>query len=317
MRQSPIDAFLRAKARRAAALAQARRSDAARTAQLAFDFEAPASERAEASDVVVVPPLPAAPVAPEVQAYPVAPPVGETLADADDLEARRTSMEPKLRAITQAVADATRVPVEIVLTENRRTMISTRRREGTLVVRIHRIFLRAGPTVVHALARYLSRSDARASRLVGEFIEAQRHHVRPARPRTLRHEGHHHDLRSLFDEVNTAEFGGVIDGVSITWGKHGTSKRRRRSIRLGTYTRDEKLVRIHPALDASWVPRFFVRYIVFHELLHHVEPEIEHEGRTEFHTAKFRARERAYGEYRQALDWERENLNRLLSGSRG
>lgn len=231
----------------------------------------------------------------------------EVVRDADDGTAA------ELTRLTATVREVAGLPIELVLTENRRTMISTRRRDDVLVVRLHRMFLRAGPTVVHALGRYLSRSDARASRLVSEFIESQRGTVHAARPRQLRHAGHHHDLRSIFDEVNRDEFAGGIEGVAITWGKFGTKTRhRKRSIRLGTYTRDEHLVRIHPALDASWVPRFFVRYIVFHELLHHVEPEVERGGRTEFHTERFRARERAYHDYARALTWERENLARLL-----
>lgn len=282
-----------------------RRADALggapRTAQLAFDFEA--EQAALSAAMPSVPSRASGGIYAPTKASPLR--VADELADAAYLAAR-------LAVIQHTIADATKVAVHIVLTENRRTMISTQKRDGGLVVRLHRMFLRAGPTIVTALGRYLSRSDARASRLVSEFIESQRGQVRAPRPHTLRHEGHHHDLQPLFDEVNHAEFGGAVEGVSITWGRHGSRARRRRSIRLGTYTREEQLVRIHPALDVVWVPRFFVRYIVFHELLHHVEPEIEHAGRTEFHTERFRARERAYGDYVRSLAWERENLSRLL-----
>ena len=88
--------------------------------------------------------------------------------------------------------------------------------------------------------------------------------------------------------------------------------RRRRSIRLGTYSFDERLIRVHPKLDEAWVPHFFVRFIVFHEMLHHVEPARETRSRTEFHTPAFRARERAYPEYERSIAWERANLRQLL-----
>lgn len=280
---------LRAAVRRAEAL-----GGAPRTAQLAFEFEFEFEPESASVPYLASKPAPL-----------------RVAEDAIDLAISAA----RLDAIQYVIATATKVPVQMVLTENRRTMISTQKRDGTLVVRLHRMFLRAGPTVVTALGRYLSRSDARASRLVSEFIESQRGQVRAPRPHTLRHEGHHHDLRTLFDEVNRAEFGGAVQGVAITWGRHGSRARRRRSIRLGTYTREERLVRIHPALDVAWVPRFFVRYIVFHELLHHVEPEIEHAGRTEFHTERFRAREQAYVDYGRSLTWERENLSRLLRPS--
>lgn len=276
---------------------------AGRTTQLAFDFGAPLPDVGAQAPVSPTPAYP-----PEPRPYPLPSSAAPLL-----VKDGERALEPRLAVLEKAIAEVAGVEVEVILTENRRTMISTRRRGSVLVVRLHRMFLRAGPTVIHALARYLSRSDVRASRLVSEFIESQRGQVQAGRPPKLREAGHHHDLRAIFDDVNRAEFGGAIEGVAITWGKYGTKKRnRRRSIRLGTYTRDEKLVRIHPALDASWVPGFFVRYIVFHELLHHVEPEIERPGRTEFHTPRFRDRERRYHDYVRALTWERENLGRLL-----
>lgn len=297
---------LRVAARRAEAL-----GGAPRGAQLAFDFDAAGSSQGSThapSGLTASTPKSASPSsegAPYASSASVALRAADEAADAAYLAAR-------LAVIQHTIAAATKVPVRIVLTENRRTIISTQKRDGGLVVRLHRMFLRAGPTIVTALGRYLSRSDARASRLVSEYIESQRGQVRAPRPHTLRQEGHHHDLAALFDEVNQAEFGGAIEGISITWGRHGSRAGRRRSIRLGTYTREERLVRVHPALDVLWVPRFFVRYIVFHELLHHVEPEIERGGRTEFHTERFRARERAYVDYGRAITWERENLSRLL-----
>ena len=263
---------------------------APRSGQLVFAFEEAPPTPYPSSVQIIAPP-------PEASALPSGPPPA--------------SEEALLAALTLAVRSAAEIPLELALTDNRRTMISTRRRGAGLHVRLHRMFLDAGPLVQAALGRYLARRDARASRLVGEFIEANRDRIRAAPPHLLRTSGHHHDLSSLLAEVSHAEFGGPLDGVRITWGRPGAA-RRKRSIRLGTYSHEERLVRIHPSLDAAWVPRFFVRYIVFHELLHHVEPGIERNGRTEFHTPAFRAREQRYGDYARALAWEREHLPRLL-----
>jgi hypothetical protein len=72
------------------------------------------------------------------------------------------------------------------------------------------------------------------------------------------------------------------------------------------------LIRIHPALDQSWVPRYFVEYIVYHEMLHHVIPMPERNGRRQLHTPEFRARERAFAHFERALAWERRHVHRLL-----
>lgn len=219
--------------------------------------------------------------------------------------------------IAGSMAKLLGVAVEVELTRNRRTMISTARAGSALRVRLHRMFVEADREIVEALGRYVKSGDRRASRALGDFIEEKRDRFVAPRPRpALRTRGDHHDLEEIFGAVERAWFPGGVEGVGITWGRRGAAgrgRRRKRSIRLGTYTHDERLVRVHPVLDQSWVPRFFVQYIVFHELLHHVEPAREEEGRTIFHTAEFRRREQAYPDYERALAWERANISKLLA----
>lgn len=203
---------------------------------------------------------------------------------------------------------------ELVWTDNRRTVLSSLRQQGKTVVRLHRIFAHAPDDTLEAVGRYLASGDRRASWAISRFVDAHRESISAASPpRTLEARGAAHDLGSMFGELEREHFEGQFAGVGITWGRRGpVSGRRRRSIRLGTYSHDERVIRVHPTLDQAWVPRFFVRFIVFHEMLHHVEPPKVTERRTEFHTPAFRAREQAYGEYDRAIAWERANLGRLL-----
>jgi predicted metal-dependent hydrolase len=102
--------------------------------------------------------------------------------------------------------------------------------------------------------------------------------------------------------------------VNVTWARSHTARASasRRSIKLGSYTSRDRLIRVHPALDAAFVPRFFVEYIVYHEMLHHVLPPRLLNGRRELHGPAFLARERQFHDYQAALRWERENLRKLL-----
>lgn len=218
-----------------------------------------------------------------------------------------------------AIASAHGVSVDLELTRNRRTMISSARAPGRLVVRLHEMFVEADGAVTAALCSYLKSGDSHSSRVLSTFIEAQRGRwISDGPARRLRTRGDHHDLSSIFARIGNAYFPEALEGVGITWGKRGAALRgtSRRSIRLGTYTLDEQLIRIHPVLDRSWVPSFFIEYIVFHEMLHHVEPAREERGRTIFHTPEFRRRERAYPEYIRALEWERANIDKLLTAAR-
>lgn len=205
----------------------------------------------------------------------------------------------------------------LAVTDNRRTMISSSRKGGVLRLRLHHMFLDADPFTLTALGRYLRDGDRNASTLLGGFIESRRQHIAPPprRPRLLRTAGAHHDLASLFELLNARYFQGLVD-ATVTWGRRAPpvrGRRRRQSIKLGTYCSEEKLVRIHPALDQPFVPRFFVEYIVFHEMLHHVMPMPVSNGRRQFHTPEFRARERTFAEYERAIRWEKRFVHRLLN----
>jgi hypothetical protein len=75
-------------------------------------------------------------------------------------------------------------------------------------------------------------------------------------------------------------------------------------------------VRIHPRLDAADVPRFFVEFIVYHEMLHAARgQEGERNGRRVVHSKEFRAAERNFAQYKEAIEWEKKNLGRFLSPS--
>lgn len=210
----------------------------------------------------------------------------------------------------------------LTVTDNRRTMVSIRRDDGMQRVRLHHMFLDAPPEVVTALGRYFARGDRFASKLIDRYIAAQQSRIRtpsePADETQLDPCGEVYDLTEVLRCVSERYFDGRVQ-LPITWGRNGTSHRRRRSrrtIRMGTYLIDEKFIRIHPALDQAFVPRFFVEWVVYHEMLHHVVPMPVINGRRVYHSDEFRARERRFEDYERAVAWEKTYLTRLIS-SRG
>lgn len=134
------------------------------------------------------------------------------------------------------------------------------------------------------------------------------------RERTVRAVGQHHDLLGIFHELNVQHFCGEIL-ARPRWGNWPSTRRRaraQRSIRLGSYVPEDGIIRVHPYLDQNWVPHFFVRYIMFHEMLHEACPPVELNGRRYQHHRVFRERERAYPDYLRAITWERRHIHRLL-----
>ncbi len=203
-------------------------------------------------------------------------------------------------------------PVILSITDNRHSMIHATRRSGLLRVRLHHMFLDAPSSVVEALVRFLLYRDRDASALVGRYIDGNMFRIRSLEPkRALRTQGEVHDLQDLFDELNAQYFGGEVD-ARISWGTDTPARRGRTTIKLGSYTAHAQLVRVHPRLDQPFVPRWFVAFVVFHEMLHHVMPATRVDGRRKLHPPEFRARERTYRHYDRAVAWEQANLDRLL-----
>lgn len=211
-------------------------------------------------------------------------------------------------------------PVRLRVHDNRSTMISFRREARAIHLRVHHMFLRAGPEVVGALAEYARVRCERSGRLLDDFVRRNRVAIKPADPekarqRPLRTLGETHDLAALFASINARYFDGAID-ARIGWGR-GSVARPRRSIRMGAYFHETRTILIHPALDRAAVPRYFVELVVFHEMLHQAVPQQrDAAGRRCVHSPEFRAREREFADFDRARVWERDNLGILLGTKR-
>lgn len=242
-----------------------------------------------------------------------------------ELTDAQSSLERRIRA------HLARGSVRVTLTDNRYTMISVRRqaagngrgakkpshgRDRHYDVRLHHMFADADPVITRALARYIAENDRDASRTLGDFIDANTERVRGKTRRSALQvvvtAGDHHDLRAIYDDLNRRYFDDKID-AAITWGPRTGRPRRRNSIKMGSYSVEDRLIRIHRSLDRAFVPRFFVEWIVFHEMLHQVHDIKVKNGRREFHTKAFLADEAQFEHYHEARAWERRHLDALLT----
>ncbi len=228
-------------------------------------------------------------------------------------EAAERSLERRIRA------HLTRAELSVILTDNRYTMISVRR-EGKdtkrFKARLHHMFADASPVITRALARYIVNNDRAASKILGEYIDANQHRVRSAAKsrssQRLITKGRIHDLRDIFDDLNRRYFGDSIE-ARITWGQRARRPKRRNSIKMGSYSVEDRLIRIHRSLDRPFVPRFFVEWVVFHEMLHQVHDIKVVNGRRRFHSKEFLRDEATFEHYAEARAWERANLDALLT----
>ena len=227
----------------------------------------------------------------------------------------------------------------LTLTDNRSTVLSSRPRDGgSLDVRLHWSFASAPEPVLAAVARVVGgprrgaalrrarevvrgwiadhrqAGDGGPPERLAPAVAAQRRPVEAPQPPR----GRVHDLVAIRDEVNRRYFGGRLE-VDIAWSRNGRpAARRRRSrtgravVKLGSWSPQDRTVRIHPVLDHHSVPHVVVASVVHHELLHaDLEPEVRN-GRRRLHTPEFRRRERGFAGYEEARGWIDRHLNDLV-----
>jgi hypothetical protein len=117
-------------------------------------------------------------------------------------------------------------------------------------------------------------------------------------------QGEVYDLDRMFRKLNRHYFDDTIPKPTLTW-----SQRRTKRI-LGHHDYVHESITISKTLDSKDVPKWFVEYILYHEMLHIKHPARIIKGRRYYHTSAFRLDERRFPHYEQAQRWL-ERLARL------
>lgn len=219
--------------------------------------------------------------------------------------------------------------VRLKMTTNRSVMARVSKGVDCVVkVRLHRIFLFAPRPVLKALGRFVRFPRSRPARevlnafvrgeddrvlLCGNRVGDEQPQAARARRCRLQARGECFDLAEILDGLNGRHFNGLVK-ARIGWGRRGRPGPRQ-TIHFGTFEDDAQggIIRIHPAVDRSYVPWEFVEYIVFHEMLHAVIPVTRGKnGRRVVHSKSFLEREATFPRYEALRRWEKSNLHRFL-----
>ncbi len=187
-----------------------------------------------------------------------------------------------------------------------------RMKKETVHIRVSDILRGAPEEVLQALilvliARALRRKPRKeALRLYNEYIhrpqvEACHAKARKKRRRKLLTDpkGKHHDLNESFQRINRRYFGGSLEKPILSWSP--TASRRQ----LGYHDSHLNVIVISRWLDRKTVPVFFVDFIMYHELLHIVVPAEFRNGKRIVHTREFKALEKRFDHYEDAVEWLR------------
>ncbi|MCX7046761.1 MAG: hypothetical protein NTX50_14905 [Candidatus Sumerlaeota bacterium] len=245
---------------------------------------------------------------------------------------QRLILEQARRVLERRMQAFYGCPLQLRLNNNRRTYFSVSRPKGEAArLSLHRCFAEAPDEILEAVAAMMkARAPEAAERcrlFVAQYDQKRAGAGQAPRlaPGLRRTKGRHHDLKELAESVNQRYFQGAL-AIRITWGKNSDPsgadgmqsgrRKRRRSVRYGSYDHSLDLVRINRILDSSDVPRFYLDYLIYHELLHKALGFKEGARRRRVHHGEFLLREKQHEHYHDAIAWEKQFFEQLASGRR-
>ena len=218
----------------------------------------------------------------------------------------RLPFQLKEEAMKTFLENASSRKLSLVLTDNSTSMLSIKEKKGVVIIRLHKMFLGAGNDVLNEIANHIKRNRKRTP-LIREFINRNNHILRKSSQRkiTIRTKGRYHDLQEIYHFINREYFSENIS-AAITWGakspKLAAAKRT-----LGSYSYNNNIIRINPRLDSIKVPRYYMEFLVYHEMLHADLGVDATGGRNFYHTREFRRREKLFKHHDRVLKLEKRD----------
>ena len=208
--------------------------------------------------------------------------------------------------------------VDLIINENRSHLFTVLDRQPYWAkLSVHKMFLEAPEKVVEALAGYVRSFDKRYLSVVLGFIHdnvSRDEYLQPVKRSALVTKGQYFDLEEIFKRVNGRYFESRLK-LSITWFKQkkpGFSSR----VIFGQYHPLLRLIKINKMLDSPLVPDYFIDFVFFHEMLHHVMPsKTKACGRRSIHPREFKEKERLFADFDSAVKWQESNRHLFFEGS--
>ena len=211
-------------------------------------------------------------------------------------------------SITDFLESATRKTIALTITDNTVSMLSIQhKKRNTILVRLHWMFLHADNNVIREIALFIKNKNEKTPSIT-RFIQENKKCIRKGsrKPLAINTQGKYHNLSKIFDFLNTKYFDDRIKAV-ITWGKRrGRWYSGKRT--LGSYDPSNNFIRINPLLDQRSIPKYFVEFTVYHEMIHADINSKKCKRRNLNHTKEFKRREKLYKHYEKACLWEKKHL---------
>ena len=226
-------------------------------------------------------------------------------------------MNTTIQSLEQQLSKDSKKKVSIIVNNNKTTLLKLIKNTKTEAhLSIHRIFLKSPRHIEEAIVQFINGPRTRNMRkILRQFIVERLNNSDNAQKvnKKLYHKGIVYDLIKIFDNLNVEYFDQKLD-LSITWFGRSQHKPMLAGKTLGQYDKSLKLIKINKILDHTFIPLYFISFVIFHEMLHHVIPAYTSKnGYCRYHHKVFKEREKQFKHYQQAINWENKYKYSIIS----
>lgn len=195
--------------------------------------------------------------------------------------------------------------LQLKINDNRSTMLSVKWEPDCTKVSMHRMFLQAPQNVMQALVCYLRGTHKTPAPSIKAYIEYNLQKLDYSHEldlSKLQTKGNVYDLTKIYRKLNQEYFEKPLS-LHITW----FGQRRKCSssrVTFGLYHDSLRLIKVNRLLDNELFPDYFLSYVIYHEMLHHVCPAfVDEKGQKHIHSKAFKKREKEFKYYQEAQQW--------------
>jgi hypothetical protein len=145
----------------------------------------------------------------------------------------------------------------------------------------------------HRYRLYLNRKDIRRQAQLLKRVRGRKFISGP--------QGALHNLEEVFERLNTAHFGGLMQRPQLGWSRNASRHQ------LGHFDPSHNAIVISRIFDRPQTPLLALEYVMFHEMLHLRFPVDHSKARRCVHTKEFKTAEKEFPRFKEA----KELLKRL------
>lgn len=224
------------------------------------------------------------------------------------------TLDQSIKDLQRTLESSVGIRLQLKINDNRSTMLSVKWEPDCTKVSLHRMFLQAPHNIMQDLACYLKREHKKLTPGIKAYIEHNLQKLDYSHEldlSKLETKGAVYDLKEIYNSLNQWYFNGLLR-LHITW--FGERKRSRGSqVTFGLFQDPLRLIKVNRLLDSGDFPDYFVHYVVYHEMLHHVCPaRVDVSGFKHIHSKEFKQKEQQFAYFEEARQWIQENENQIF-----